>query len=86
MWRQDASVIAGVPQATLQTWRTTAQSAYADLMSGAKVVTAAYAQGDGSRSVTYVAADLPRLEAWIGLLNRALGGCRQRRPIRPYFR
>lgn len=84
-FNQDLSILAGVSQATLTTWRSQAQIAYAALASGSKTASASYAQGDGSRAVTYTQADIGKLEAWISLLNRALGGARQRRPIRPYF-
>lgn len=85
-FNQNLSILAGVPQTTLTTWRSQAQAAYAALASGSKTASASYAQGDGSRSVTYTQADIGKLEAWIQLLNRAInGGCHQRRPIRPYF-
>lgn len=79
--------LAGVPAATLQLWLATAQTAYNDLMGGAKVVSASYAQGDGSRSVTYSQTSLMNLQAYIASLQQALGmrGAR-RRPMRPFFR
>ena len=85
--RGSLGVLQGVPSATLTLWLATAQQAYADLMSGGKVVTASYSQGDGSKSVTYTMASMANLQAWIGQLQRALGQPFQaRRPLRPFFR
>lgn len=86
-YAQPLGVLQGVPAATLSAWLAVAQQAYADLMSGGKVVTASYSQGDGSRSVTYTMASMVNLQVWIGQLQRALGQPYQsRRPMRPYFR
>ena len=80
-------VLQGVPAATMQAWLATAQQAYADLMAGGKVVTASYAQGDGSRSVTYTASSMVNLSQWIAQLQRALGiPYQRRRPMTPVFR
>ena len=86
MFDQSRSTLAGVPRATLLLWLATAQGALSQLMTGAKVVSAAYVQGDGSRSVTYSQATLPALNNWIMLLNEALGNTRGvRRAMRPFF-
>lgn len=79
------AMLTGVDPATLRLWLSQAQAAYAQLMSGAKVASASYAQGDGSKSVSYTPAQAPQLMAWIMQLQRALGvgGCR--RPLRPFF-
>lgn len=79
----DASILAGMDQATLALWLAQARLAYMELMTGARVVTASYAQGDGTKAVQYTAADATRLMAFIMLLMQYLGmeGGR-RRPIR----
>ena len=64
--------LAGVPQPTLQLWLDQAQQALADLMSGRRYVTVTYAQGEGSRSVTYMRTEMGSLRAWIAELQRAL--------------
>ena len=85
--RGSLGVLEGVPSATLDSWLATAQQAYADLQSGAKVVSASYSQGDGSKTVTYNMTSMANLQAWIGQLQRALGMPHQvRRPMRPFFR
>jgi transposase-like protein len=76
------TILAGVSQATLQQWLTQAQQAYADLVSGAKVVSVGY---DG-KTATYTQAQRADLEAWIELLQRQLGRGGRRRALRPYFR
>lgn len=71
----------------LQAALATAQQAYLDLSSGAKVVTASYTQGDGSKSVTYTAASLPNIVALIKQLQAQLGIVRHgRRPQRFWYR
>ncbi|MBU6246457.1 MAG: hypothetical protein KGN77_01775 [Xanthomonadaceae bacterium] len=75
------SVLAGVPQATLQTWLGQAQQAYADFMTGGKPVTVSYANGSGTRSVTYNKANVQQLTQFISELNQALGNTRGRRAI-----
>lgn len=76
------TILAGTPATTLRSWLTAAQSAYNALMTGGSEVTVAY---DG-KSVTYVAADVGRLEAYIVLLQRQLGINRGRRAMRLWFR
>lgn len=71
----------GVPTTTLQTWLGQAQQALQDLMTGAKPITLSYAQGEGTRTVTYTRAQLPQLRAWIGELQAALGTGHRRRAI-----
>jgi hypothetical protein len=81
------SIFAGMTTQQLQAALASAQRAYLDLSTGGKVVTAAYTQGDGSRSVTYTAASLPNLVALIKQLQAQLGiVCHGRRPIRPMYR
>lgn len=62
----------GVDPATLQTWLTQAQQALQDLTAGGKPETVSYAQGDGSKAVTYTRAQVPLLEQRIRNLARAL--------------
>ncbi|MEP8861355.1 gpW family head-tail joining protein [Enterobacter asburiae] len=52
-------------------------------MTGQQGVSFSYAQGDGTRSVTYQQTSLPQLMAFIQLLQAQLGIVpRPRRPIR----
>ena len=81
------SIFAGMSTTQLQSALSTAQQAYIDLSTGQKIVTASYAQGDGTKSVTYTAAELPHLVALIKQLQTQLGVVqRGRRPIRFIFR
>lgn len=48
-------------------------AAYFDLEAGEKVVTAAYSQGDGTKSVTYTAADKTGIARAILMLKKRLG-------------
>ena len=82
MFTQNATILAGLPQATLQAYLATAQQAYADLMTGQKTVSVGY---DG-KNVTYAITDSAKLESWIDLLQRCLGMNRGRRALRPYYR
>lgn len=75
------SSLVGLDNATLQAWRTAAQTALNQLMIGAKVASASYSQADGSQSVTYTQTDVAKLQQWIALLNAQLGVAR-RRPVR----
>lgn len=81
------SLLAGRSNTRLQSDLEAAQQAYIDLSSGTQVVTVSYAQGAGSRAVTYVPADMPALQNLIRSLQKELGiVARARRPIRPVFR
>ncbi len=81
------SIFAGMSQIQLRSALGAAQQAYLELSTGAKVVTAAYAQGDGTKSITYTAASLPNLVALIGQLQAQLGIARTgRRPMRFWYR
>ena len=78
--------LAGVPAATLQVWLTASQTALHQLLTGARVATASYGQGDGNRSVTFSRTDQQTLRAYIGDLQRALGiQVAPRRPIRVHL-
>jgi hypothetical protein len=76
-----------LPRTTVQAWLTAAMTAEQELSTGAKVATASYSQGDGSRSVTYTPADLFRLRARIQELAAFLGVGRpgRRGPMRVVF-
>ena len=76
------TILAGIPLGTIQTYLTQAQAAYAQLITGQRPVTVSYE----GKSVTYNMASVQNLEAWIELLQRALGYNRGRRALRPYFR
>ena len=81
------SVFNGMTQAQLQAALTAAQQAYLDLSMGAKGVTFSYAQGEGSRSVTYTQTSVEKLSALILELQAALGMRRRaRRPISFIYR
>ncbi|WP_343286294.1 gpW family head-tail joining protein [Serratia sp. 506_PEND] len=72
--------------AQLQDALNAAQAAYVNLMTGQQGVSFSYAQGDGTRSVTYQQTSLPQLMAFIQLLQAQLGiVTRPRRPIRFRF-
>lgn len=67
------------------------QAAYLDLMSGRREYVASYAQGDGSKSVTYTQANLADLTQAILALQSQIdalegnGGINRRRPMRPIW-
>lgn len=90
MGYQRTSILDGVDITTLQARLASLQQAYLDLTSGGKLETAAYAQGDGTRSVTYTRANIAQLtqtiltvQKQIDLLN---GVCVNRRPpLLPIF-
>ncbi|SUY95331.1 phage head-to-tail joining protein [Citrobacter freundii] len=83
MFRPNNSVLAGMTRAQLQEALNAAQAAYVNLMTGQQGVSFSYAQGDGTRSVTYQQTSLPQLMAFIQLLQTQLGiASRPRRPIR----
>ena len=79
-------IFAGLPTATLQAWLLSAQTAYANLAAGGLVESVSYAQGDGSKSVTYRRADMGELVAFIMLLQRQLNIVPARHALRPIFR
>lgn len=86
MFRPNNSVLAGMTNAQLQDALNAAQAAYVNLMTGQQGVSFSYAQGDGTRSVTYQQTSLPQLMAFIQLLQAQLGiVTRPRRPIRFRF-
>jgi hypothetical protein len=83
MFRPNNSVLAGMTRAQVQEALNAAQAAYVNLMTGQQGVSFSYAQGDGTRSVTYQQTSLPQLMAFIQLLQAQLGIVpRPRRPIR----
>ena len=85
--QQQVGLFAGMTNLQLQQALVNAQQAYLDISSGAKVVTVQYAQGDGSKSVTYQQSGLANLTQLIRQLQQALGLiCQARRPGRMIFR
>lgn len=83
MFRPNNSVLAGMTDAQLKEALKAAQDAYVNLMTGQQGGSFSYAQGDGTRSVTYQQTSLPQLMAFIQLLQAQLGIVpRPRRPIR----
>ncbi|WP_241300494.1 gpW family head-tail joining protein [Burkholderia stabilis] len=63
----------GMSTADMQSRLAALQEAYFDLASGAKIVTATYNQGDGTKSVTYKPSDLAQIMKAIEMLQMALG-------------
>ncbi|EMY3532459.1 phage head-tail adapter protein [Yersinia ruckeri] len=84
MFDANTSLLAGaMTRAQLQEALTRAQQAYIELSSGAKGVSFSYAQGDGTRSVTYQQTDISVLVGLIQLLQAQLGIVkRSRRALR----
>ena len=82
-----SGLLAGMPRDQLQKSLEGAQRAYLELTTGAKVESASYTQGDGTRSVTYTRTNLAQLANVIQMLQQQLGiVARPRRPLRPVFR
>lgn len=75
----------GVDTAILQQWLTDLQQSLQDLTVGGKAQTLSYAQGDGSKSVTYTQADQARIEQRIRMIAAALGLVPPRRAIAVRF-
>ena len=75
----------GIEDATLQAWLTAVQQAIQDLTIGGKAYVVSYAQGDGSKGVTYTQADVGALRMRARMLAAALGLANPRRAIRPIF-
>ena len=70
----------------LNAFRTQLQTAIFALMSGSQVATANYAQGDGSKAISYRAGDLAAMQMLIRYIDVALGNsCRRRRAISVIF-
>lgn len=65
MAHHHVGLLAGLPTAKLQAALAEAQQAYLDLSTGAKGVSYAYTQGDGSKAVTYTQTNLPQLDTLI---------------------
>jgi hypothetical protein len=71
----------------LQSALVSARAAYSQLMSGNKVASASYSQGEGSQTVSYRQTDVGTLTAYIRLLQAQLGiAGTSRRPVRFNFR
>lgn len=63
----------GMSNADMQSRLAALQAAYFDLSAGAKIVTATYNQGDGTKSVTYQQTDKMDIYRSILMLQKALG-------------
>jgi hypothetical protein len=63
----------GMSTADMQSRLAALQAAYFDLSSGAKIVTATYNQGDGTKSVAYQQSDITQIWKSILMLQKALG-------------
>lgn len=84
------SILDGISLDTLQARLTTLQLAYLDLMSGTKIEAAGYAQGDGTKNVTYTKANIGDLtQAILAVQTQIdlLSGVRinRRAPMRALF-
>lgn len=80
------SVFAGLDPAAAQAALTSAQNALIALQTGQQVAVATYAQGDGSKSVTFRATDIAALTMLIRQLQAQLGiVSRPRRALSPRF-
>ena len=78
--------LAGMTQVQLAQLYASLIAARAQMSAGGKIVSASYAQGEGSRSVTYNMANQAQLMNDINMVQRALGMPGQsRRPMRPVF-
>lgn len=75
----------GLSQSQLQTLLTQTQEAISALVTGGKPVSVAFAQGDGSKSVTYTPANLPELRMRARILAELLGLRGPRRAIGVVF-
>lgn len=75
----------GMSADAMQAQLSALQTAYFELVSGAKVVSASYGQGDGTRTVTFRQADKTEIQRTILMLQKALGLIRHypraRRPL-----
>jgi hypothetical protein len=82
----DPSIFAGMTKVALQTALSNAQAAYVALSTGTRGESFSYAQGDGSKSVTYTRANIGQLSALIRMLQQELGIVRRARmPTRFIF-
>jgi len=79
------SAFDGMDQAALQATLSSLQQAYIELVSGNKVATASYTQGDGARTTSFTRADLATLQASIRQIQIKLGLQSRRRPFRPVY-
>jgi len=67
--------LAGMTPEQLKSAMAEAQEAYTELQTGNKGVSFSYAQGDGTRSVTFQGTSLANLQVFIRQLQQALGIC-----------
>ncbi|KKZ18101.1 phage head-tail adapter protein [Serratia marcescens] len=67
--------LAGMTPEQLKAALAAAQEAYTELQTGNKGVSFSYAQGDGTRSVTFQGTSLANLQVFIQQLQQALGIC-----------
>src|SRR5260363_329055 len=79
--------VGGMPRAQLERALADAQQAYLLLSTGSKYESVSFAQGDGSKSVSYTRANLAQLVMLIKTLQAQLGLIpRARAPLRFLFR
>jgi hypothetical protein len=82
---QSRTVLAGIPLATLQLWQPRLQAALLNTALGQNPVSLSYAQGDGSKSITYNITSFAQARSLLDLVNRLLGNPPSRRAMRPIF-
>jgi hypothetical protein len=70
---RNTSLLAGMDDSVLRARLAQMQQDYLDLSSGRKTVSGAYAQGDGSKSVTYDRTNIAQLIQAIRQLQAQLG-------------
>jgi hypothetical protein len=86
LFNQDATVLAGIPQATLQLWQQQLQQALINVAIGGKPISLSYAQADGRKEVTYNVTGMMQIRGLLDLVNRCLGYPPSRVPMVPWFR
>ncbi|MGW8134151.1 gpW family head-tail joining protein [Sphingomonas zeae] len=72
-FNRSTSLLAGMDDTVLRARLAQMQQDYLDLSAGRKLQSAAYAQGDGSKTVSYTQATLGNLTAAIRQLQAQLG-------------
>lgn len=79
------SILDGISNTDLQARLSALQQVYLDLSAGSQVATASYTQGDGSKSVTFRAADIGAVITAIQMIQKQLGITIGRKPVRVAF-
>lgn len=72
-------VFAGMSQAQLEALLVQAQTAYAEVMLGNKLISLTYTQGDGNKAVTKQVSTPAQVLVFMMMVQQALGMCCARR-------